>query len=145
MRILILLLLLSTTSCMTKKRAIRLLDKIQVEYPELLTFDTTLTDTVYCDTIISFDVPCDTIITMKVGDTIRINNIVYVRDSIRTTAIVTVEAPPKIIKRTIKQTIKPACPKYKKKDIDIFLKWSGIAFWLSLLFLIILKWQPSMK
>jgi hypothetical protein len=144
--VLLIAVLLSFSSCMTKKRAVRLIDKISTEYPELMHFDTTIVDTVNCDTTIFVNVPCDTLVTMLPGDTIIIEDIVYVKDtSGRITASIPVLQPPKVIRRTIRQTLTPACPPHKKSQLDIFLKWSGILFWLSLILLIPFRWQPSMK
>jgi len=142
--LLLILIGLTLSSCLTKKRAILLIDKVQEEYPELLSFDTTVVDTVYCDTVFfEFAVPCEDIIKLVPGDSIVINTVTFVKDTsgniIAKTAVVPL---PKVLVRTIRQTLKPSCPEYKESKFSIFAKWSGYAFWILLLLIIITKWKP---
>ena len=129
----LLILSLLLTSCMTKQRAIRMIDKVQEQYPELLAFDTTVVDTVYCDTVhLNFEIPCDSLIKMLPGDTLYMDSIIYVKDASGIiTASLSVAPKPKVLKRTIRQTLKPTCPEYKRSNADTFLHYSGILFCLS--------------
>jgi hypothetical protein len=136
MRIILLFLLLTLTGCYTKRAAQRDIDKIKDKYPEMLEpyrGDSTFS---YRDTCIvpmqslGFNFNIRSFLEMKVGEKIVIENVTYerVNDSDFNG---TMYVPPDTILGPIRYITIPGNGVVSKPtDLQVFLMYSGKAFWI---------------